>query len=131
MNPAQQTRPPELTPEVLYTVRSLLRLQRLQYNWSQRVNSVSGMQVYDPISSDWLLVELALDLLGVPKTYLPVATDGGRDQEKWEEGVHFDRGEHLLLWEEQVGRQGDIEGYIKSVLGVEGIPPPMSEEEQA
>ena len=111
-------KPPSI--DVVAVARELLKLQRQQDVWHDAVNQEGLIEVHDPISENWALLYLALDLLGEPKD----STMSNDDESIEGPDVSIDglegaycRDLIVEVYDIMVAKRNDIEGYIEVVTG--------------
>ena len=59
-------------------IRRLLELQRIEDKWAEEISTPGLLEIDSPISGNWLLLDFALDILGIPREPEP---------EDWEEFI--------------------------------------------
>lgn len=121
--PKTKLQEPAISSDMLFVARELLKLQRKQDLWHEEIEASGHIQVSDPISGNYLLLELALDILGEPKdnTIETNACEIANTTGEWPEGSHcrdFIIDIYLLM----VGKHNDIDGYIDVVTGMSEMP---------
>jgi len=103
------TLPRKLTPEQI--VERLLTLQQEQNQWLQEVQASGHLEIKEPIAQNYLLLHLALDILGVPPTNLP------KDHSMPCVGEQFSRDWLVDLYEVMFERDHDLRGFIEIASG--------------
>lgn len=107
----------------LAVCRQLLKLQREQNEWLEKIQSSQLIEITEPISGNWLLLDLALDILGEPKDNAGEAAEEiANETGEWPEGSHCRDVIQDIFWL-MVGKRNDIDGYIEVVQGKRKLPP--------
>lgn len=108
---------------MLCVARELLKLQRQQDKWCESIEA-AGVELNCPIAGNWLLLHLALDILGEPKdnTVETNACEIANETGEWPEGSHC-RDVIVDVYLLMVVKRNDIEGYIEVVTGKRKLPP--------
>lgn len=109
---------------LLCVARELLKLQRQQDKWHDEIEASGHIEINCPIAGNWLLLHLALDILGEPKdnTIETNACEIANETGEWPEGSHC-RDVIVDVYLLMVGKRNDIEGYIEVVTGKRKLPP--------
>ncbi len=113
-----------VSSDLLHVARELLKLQRQQDKWLNETEACGHIEIDEPISSSYLLLDLALDILGEPKdnTIETNASEVFQETGEIPQGTHcrdYIHDVYCLM----VGKHNDIEGFIDVVTGKRDLPP--------
>lgn len=120
-------KPKKISRDLLSVARELLDLQCKQDKWNDKVYA-AGIELNEPISGSWLLLHLALDILGYPKdnTEETNACEIANETGKWPEGA-FSRDGIVHAYRVMVVKDGNLNGFIEVATGRRDMPSDIHE----